>query len=218
MPPSRSKEDWTSLLSPLLSTSVQAANERLMQTEEIRQWLRQASTKAAEGMSRQPDMRGEMRGYAELKDAFEERFPTLLDAVEELTGGCGTIDLDWTPMNPTMSRVEVDFHRELAVDLFTRLEAPSPDAAQAALHTVEEALPDGTPFPNRPNTATGLVAHDGSCLGVRVREHLGNEQGGRYRTVALLPDDRNDLENLSMQDAAPRLLQLLAPADSSSGT
>ncbi len=215
MPASRSKEDWKSLLSPLLSTSVQAANERLMQSEEIRQWLRQASTKAAEGMSRRSDMRSEMRGYAQLKGAFEERFPTLLNAVEELTEGCGTIDLDWTPMNPTMSRVEVDFHRELAVDLFTRLEAPSPDAAQAALHAVEEVLPDGTPFPNRPNTVTGLVAHDGSCVGVRVQEHLGDEQGGRYRTVALLPDDRNDLENLSMQDTAPRLLQLLAPDDSS---
>ncbi|WP_263786548.1 hypothetical protein [Salinibacter grassmerensis] len=216
MPSSRSKEDWTALLDPLLSDSVQSANERLMQTEEIRQWLRQASTEAAEGMSQRPDMRGEMRGYGQLKAAFEERFPSLLNAVEELTGGCGTIDLDWTPMNPTMSRVEVDFHRELAVDVFTRLAAPSPEAAQAALHTVEEALPDGTPFPNRPNTVTGLVGHDGSCLGVRVREHLGNEQGSRYRTVTLLPEAQNDVENLSTEEAASRLLQLLAPDDSPS--
>ena len=217
MSSSRPKENWKALLAPLLSTSVQSANERLMQTEEVRQWLRQASTKAAEGMSQRPNMRGEMRGYAQLQAAFEDRFPALFNAVEELTEGCGTLTLDWTPMNPTMSRVEVHFHRELAVDLFTRLEAPSPDAAQAALHTVEEALPDGTPFPNRPNTVTGLVAHDGSCLGVRVQEHLGTDRGGQYRTVTLLPNDQTDIENLSTQDAASHLLQVLAPDDSSSG-
>ncbi|WP_103027310.1 hypothetical protein [Salinibacter altiplanensis] len=215
MPPSRSQKDWNALLAPVLSTSVKAASERLMQTEEIRQWLRQASAEAAEGMRQRPDMRGEMQGYAQLKAAFDERFPALLNAVADLTEGCGTIGLDWMPMNPTMSRVEVDFHRELAVDLFTRLDAPTLEAARAALCTVEEALPDGTPFPNRPNTATGLVAHDGSCVGVRVREHLGDDPGSRHRTVTLLPEDQNALENLSAQDAVPRLLQLLAPADSS---
>lgn len=216
MSSSRTKEDWTALLTPLLSTSVQAANERLMQTDEIRTWLREASTNAAEGLRRQPNMRGQMQGYTQLKSAFDEHFPELLEAVEDLTDGCGTLDLDWTPMNPTLCRVEVQFHRDLSIDLFARLEAPTPEAARTALQTVAEALPDGTPFPNRPNTVTGLVAHDGSCLGVRVREHLGKDSQGRYRTVSLLPESRDAIKNLSVQDAAPRLLQLLAPADSSS--
>ena len=216
MASSRAKEEWKALLAPLLSTSVQATNERLMQTDAIQQWLRQASTEAAEGMRQRPDMQGQMHGYTQLKAAFNDRFPELLGAIEDLTEGCGTIDLDWTPMNPTLSRVEVDFHRDLSVDLFTRLDAPTPEAARAALHAVEQALPDGTPFPNRPNAVTGLVAHDGSCLGVRVREHLGGEGTRQYRTVTLLPEGQSDLENLSTQDAVPRLLQLLAPADSSS--
>lgn len=216
MPPSRSKEDWKDRLAPLLSISIQAVNERIMQTDEIQKWLRQASTEAAEGMNQQPDMRGEMQGYAQLKTAFEKHFPELLDAIDELTDGCGTIDLDWTPMNPALSHVEVRFQREITVDLFTRLDAPTPEAARAALHTVEEALPEGTPFPNRPNAVTGLVAYDGSCLGVRVREHLGDERHGQYRTVTLLPEDRDALDPLSVDDAVSRLLQVLAPADSSS--
>ena len=216
MSSSRTKEDWTALLIPLLSTSVQAANERLMQTDEIRAWLREASTDAAEGLRQQPNMRGQMQGYTRLKSALNERFPKLLKAVEDLTDGCGTLDLNWAPMTPTLCRVEVQFHRDLSIDLFARLGAPTPEAARTALRTVTEALPDGTPFPSRPNTVTGLVAHDGSCLGVRVREHLGNDSQGRYRTVSLLPESRDAIENLSVQNAAPRLLQLLAPADSSS--
>ena len=216
MASSRSKEDWTALLAPLLETSVQAASDRLMQTDEIQHWLRTASTDAAEGLRQRPNMQGQMQGYAKLKAAFDDRFPDLLDAVENLTEGCGTIDLDWTPMNPTLSRVEVQFRQDFSVDLFTRLDALTPEAARAAFQTVTEALPDGTPFPNRPNTVTGLVAHDGSCLGVRVREHLGDDPQGPYRTVTFLPEGRDALDNFSPQDAVPRLLQLLNPADSSS--
>jgi len=218
MPTSRSKADWKSLLAPLLPTSVEAASDRLMRTDTIQQWLRRASADAAEGLRQQPGMQGEMHGYNQLKADFEDRFPALLAAVKEITEGCGTIDLDWTPMNPTLSRVRVRFDREFTVDLFVRLEAPTPDAARDALHTVADALPEGTPFPNRPNTVTGLVAHDGTCLGVRVREHLGDDRQGRYRTVTLLPEGRDAIENLSVRDAISRLLQAVAPADSSSAS
>lgn len=216
MPPSRTKEDWKALLGPLLSTSIQAVNERLMQTDEIQKWLRSASTEAAEGMNRQPDMRGEMRGYTQLKTAFEKRFPELLAAVDELTEGCGTIDVDWTPMNPALSSVEVRFDRDLTIDLFTQLDVPTPEAARSVLDTVVAALPEGTPFPNRPNSVTGLVAYNASCMGVRVREHLGDDRHGQYRTVTLLPHDRDAVKQVSVENAPSHLLQELAPADSSS--
>ena len=187
-----------------------------MRTDTIQQWLRRASSDAAEGLGRRQGLQGTMDGYNRLKTNFEDRFPELLAAVGEMTDGCGTIDLDWTPTNPTLSRVEIAFDREFTVDLFVRLDAPTPEAARDALYTVADALPEGTPFPNRPNTVTALVAFEGTCVGVRVKEHLGSDQQGRYRTVTLLPKGQDALENLSANDAISQLLQAVASADSSS--
>jgi hypothetical protein len=217
MPTSRSKADWKDLLTPLLPKSVEEASDRLMRTDTIQKWLRRASSDAAERLGRQRGLQGTMDGYNRLKGDFEDRFPELLAAVDEVTGGCGTVDLDWTPTNPALSRVKIVFDREFTVDLFVRLDAPTPEAARNALFTVADALPEGTPFPNRPNTVTGLVAFDGTGVGVRVREHLGDDQQGRYRTVTLLPKNRDPLENLSAEEASSRLLQAVSSADSTSG-
>lgn len=187
-----------------------------MQTDQVQKWLRGASTDAAERLGPGAGMQAEMQGYIQMKNALEDQFPALVDAVGELTEGCGEVDLDWRPLNPTQSRVEVAFDREFTVHLFTRLTDLAPESVRGAVQTVAEALPEGTPFPNRPNTVTGLVGHDGACVGVRVREHLGEDRQRRYRTVTLLPDTRDDLENLSTQEAADRLRQLFAPTDSSS--
>ena len=216
MPSPYSKEDWKARIEPHLSTSLRAVSDDITRTNVVQEWLHDASMEAAEGLGQVSGMQGSMQGYMRMMNALEDRFPELLAAVEDLTGGCGHVDLHWRPTNPNFSRVEVAFDRDFSVDLFVRLEALTTEAARSMIDTVAEALPDGSPFPNRPNTATGLVGYDGSCLGVRVREHLGNDSQGRYRTVSLLPESRDAIENLSVQNAAPRLLQLLAPADSSS--
>lgn len=212
----RSKKDWKALIEPHLSTSLREVSDAITRNDVVQDWLHEASMEAAEGLRDASGMQGEMQGYMRMMNALEDRFPELLAAVDELTEGCGSVDLHWRPMNPNFSRVKITFDRGFTVKLFVRLDAPTPEAAHSAIGTVTDALPKGDPFPNRPNTVTGLVAHDGSCLGVRVREHLGEEGQGRYRTVTLLPEDRDDIENLSTDDAARQLLQLLAPSDTSS--
>ena len=218
MSSSRTREDWKACIEPHLSTSLSGVSDALTRTDAVQEWLRDASTEAAEGLGGVSGMQGEMQGHVHMMNALEDRFPELLAAVDELTDGCGEVDLHWRPMNPSFSQVKISFDRGFSVKLFVRLTALTPEAAHSALETVADALPEGDPFPNRPNTVTGLVAHDGLCLGVRVREHLAEGGQGRYRTVTLLPTAHNAIENLSMDDAARCLCQLLAPSNSSSVT
>ena len=214
MPAQPSKEDWKARIAPHLSRSLRDVSDAITRTDAVQQWLHDASMEAAEGLGEVSGMQGEMQGYMRMMNALEDQFPELLDAVDELTEGFGQVDLHWRPMNPNFSRVKVTFDREFTVKLFVRLDGRTPEAARTALATVGDALPEGDPFPNRPNTVTGLVAHDGTCLGVRIREHLSEEGQGRYRTVTLLPETGDALENLSEQDAAEHLRQLLAPDES----
>jgi len=211
-----SKADWKARIAPSLSTSLRAVSDRITQTAVVQEWLREASMEAAEGLGGMSGMQGEMQGYMRMLNALEDRFPALLAAVDELTDGCGRVDLHWRPMNPNFSRVEVAFDHDFTVKLFVRLAAPTPNDAREALATVATALPEGDPFPNRPNVVTGLVAYDGTAIGVRVQEHLAEDGQGRSRTVSLLPEADDPVENLSGPDAVDRLLQALAPADASS--
>jgi len=210
----RSIEDWKARIEPSLSTSLSEANASIMQTDRVQKWLRSASTEAAERLGPGARMQAEMQGYIQMRNDLEDQFPALVDAVNELTEGCGEVDLDWRPLTPTQSRVQVAFDREFTVQLFVRLADLTPDSARGAVQTVAEALPEGTPFPNRPNTVTGLVGHEGACVGVRVHEHLSEDRQRRYRTICLLPETRDDLDKLSEQEAASRLHQLFASTDS----
>jgi hypothetical protein len=209
-----SEEDWKARIEPYLSTSLREVSDTLTRTDVVQQWLHDASMDAAEGLGDVSGMQGEMQGYMRMMNALEDRFPNLLDAVDELTEGCGSVDLHWRPMNPNFSRVEIAFDRDFTVKLFVQIETLTAEAARSALATVADALPDGNPFPNRPNTVTGLVAHGGACPGVRVREHLSEDGQETYCTVTLLPETSDDIENLSESDAAVRLRQVLAPDDS----
>ena len=206
--PSLSTTDWKTRLEPHLSTSLQTVSEKITQAEPVQSWLRNASTKAAEGLGRRAGMQAEMQGYARLMDDLEDALPELLAAVSDLTAGCGTVDLNWRPLQPTLSRLYVDFDREVDVDLFVRLTDCTAEAAREGLTTVAEALPEGEPYPNRPNTVTGLVARDGDSVGVRVKEHL-REDRGRRRSITLLPSTTAPIENLSDAEASRRLLRLL---------
>lgn len=215
MAPPRSKDDWKALIEPHLSESLRTAGDEITRTTSVREWLRTASLEAAEGLGQMSGMQGEMRGYMRMMNALEDRFPELIEAVEEITEGCGHVDLHWRPLHPIYSRLYIDFDRDFSVEVFHRLSDRSRDSAQAALDTVARELPKGAPFPNRPNTATGLAALDGYCLGIRVKEHVSEETGRRYRSVTLFPPDRSPIEHLSVEDALPRIVELL-PSQASS--
>jgi len=209
--PSPSVDDWKARIAPHLSTSLQTVSDKITQTEAVQSWLHTASMEAAEGLGQMSGMQGEMMGYMRMMDALAETLPNLLTAVDDLTEGCGTVDLHWRPLQPNFSRLYVDFDRDYSVTLFVRLGDCTREAAQDALRTVAEALPGGEPFPNRPNTVTGLVARNGVGVGVRVKEHL-RENGGTARSVTLLPEDHTPLEHLGAAEASRELLQRLCQA------
>jgi len=206
---SPTKEEWKARIEPHLSTSLQTVSEQITQTETVQTWLQEASMSAAEGLGQMPGMQGEMMGYMRMMDELDEALPELLAAVDELTDGCGDVDLHWRPLQPNFSRLYVSFDREYTVKLFVRLDACTDEAAHAALDTIAEALPKGEPFPNRPNTITGLVARDGRSIGVRVSEHLREEGSGTTRSVTLLPDEEQPKEGLSLSEAVRQLRQVL---------
>lgn len=205
---SLTKDEWKARLQPALSESLQTANDTIMQTKEVQSWLRSAAMDAAETLGQQRGRQGEMQGYSYLMDALEDELPALLDAIEELTEECGTIDLKWRPMHPPQSRLYVAFDRPYTVTLFCRLSDCTDAAARTAIATVVDALPEGEPFPNRPNEVTGLVARDGRGVGVRVKEHL-RDDGGTAKSVTLLPADQQPQKNLSGPEVVQNLQRLL---------
>jgi hypothetical protein len=166
---------------------------------------------AADGLGQMSGVQGEMMGYMHMMDDLEDTLPNLLEAVADLTDGCGTVDLHWRPLQPNFSRLYVDFDRDFTAKLFVRLDGCTRDAARDAIQAVAAALPKGEPFPNRPNTVTGLVAHNGVGVGVRVNEHLREDRSTTH-SVTLLPNGESTLENLAAGDAARELLQLLCSA------
>lgn len=206
---SLTKDEWKDRLRTPLSESLEAANDTIMQTQHVQSWLRSASMEAAEALGQQRGRQGEMQGYAHMMETLEAELPPLLEAVDELTSGCGHIDLDWRPMHPTSSRLYVSFDRPYTVDLFYRLTNCTEDEAQSAVATVVKALPEGKPFPNRPNEITGLVAREGRGVGVRVKEHVRDDGSGTAKSVSLLPPNQESTKNLSGPEVVRRLQQLL---------
>lgn len=206
---SLTKDEWKDRIAPHLSSSLDSVSEAIMQAAPVQSWLRSASTEAAEGLGRPSGMQAQMSGYLRMRNDLEEALPELVAAVDDLTYGCGHLDVEWRPLQPTQSRVYVSFDRDYTVRVFCPLEKCTTEAARDVLATVADTLPEGEPFPNRPNTVTGLVATEHRGIGVRVKEHLTQDRSGRYRTVTLLPPDQSPLENLDGREATRRLLRLL---------
>jgi hypothetical protein len=209
--PSLSVDDWKARIAPHLSTSLQTVSEKITQTEAVQSWLHNTSLEAADGLGQMSGVQGEMMGYMHMMDDLEDSLPNLLEAVANLTEGCGSVDLHWRPLQPNFSRLYVDFDRDFKAKLFVRLDDCTEAAARDALQTVAAALPKGEPFPNRPNTVTGIVARDGMGVGVRIKEHL-REDRSTTRSVTLLPDNASPLEDLAAGNATRELLQLLCSA------
>jgi len=202
-------DEWKERIAPHLSSSLERASEVIMQTKAVQSWLRRAAAEAAEGLGQGPGLSAEMQGYAQMKADLDEHLPSLVAAVEALTEGCGSVDLEWQPHQPNRSRLCVSFDRDYSVQLFCRLSDCTSEAAREALSTIVDALPDGEPFPNRPNEVTGLVARDKTGVGVRVKEHLRTDGAGTTQRVTLLPPSRTDQEALSLSEASRQLRQLL---------
>lgn len=187
-------ETWKERLAPLLSTSLREASEAMTSAAPVQAWLREASFEATQNVARADGSQPESTGYLYMIDTLETTFPNLLAAVRELTGGCGRVDLDWRPLSTSFSRLYIDVDWDASVDVFVRMPDDTAEAVRDALRTIADALPDGTPYPNRPNEATGIVAHDGPhdghCVAVRVLEHAG-PNNTTHRNVVILRKDRD---------------------------
>lgn len=207
-------DDWKKRIAPHLSTSLQTASDRITRSAPVQRWLQEASMEAAEGLGQMSGVQGEMMGYMRMMENLEAALPALVEAVDELTEGCGQLELNWRPLNPNFSRLYIDFDRDFTVKVFCRLSDCTREAVRDVMATIAEALPAGEPFPNRPNTVTGFVARDGRGIGVRIKDHQGPERG-RHRTVTLLPESQEPIESLAPAKAVQALHQLLCSSGSS---
>jgi len=205
--PPRTISDWKALLAPALDESLEAASRVMTNAPAVQSWLHTASFESAMGLEMQSDMQAAAMAYGAMLDDLHDTFGPLVEAVRELTDGCGKLDLHWRPLSPQFSTLRIAFGTDYDVRVFHRIEADlvTPEVARTALHRIAKALPKGDPFPNRPNEATGMLSHDGHCLGVRLREH--HADAGRRRTVTLLPPQHEPLADLSEADAARAIAQ-----------
>ena len=205
---SLSKDEWVDRLRPLLTESLDELSERLTSHPSIQSWLHDATFEAAQGLQGMADMQAQAQAHGRMLDSLTDRFPALVDAVEAMTHGCGSLDIHWRPLEPNYSRVYITFNRSFDLDLCYPIDDLSEAAINQAFEAVEHALPSGTPFPNRPNTATGLVVHYGTGVGVRYSDRV-TENDRRFRRVTLLATAREPLENAAPADATAALLRYL---------
>jgi len=203
-----STAEWKDRLAPTLATSLRETSEAMTKPPPVQSWLHEASFEAAQDVAQTSGSMAQGMGYMYMVDTLPARFPNLMKAVRDLTEGCGRVDLHWRPLSPSFSRLYIDFGWEASIDVFVRLDAHSLSAIRDALETIAEALPSGTPYPNRPNEGTGLIAYDGACVAARVREHLG-EDDGTYRSVVLLSKEGASSDPMSAADAVRQLAERL---------
>jgi len=203
---SLSKDEWIDRLHPLLTESLDDLSERLTSHPSIQAWLHDASFEAAQGLQGMADIQAQAQAHGRMMESLVERFPELVEAVTEMTHGCGSLDMHWRPLEPNYSRVYIGFNRSFDIDLCYPINTVAREAVDDAFEAVADALPAGTPFPNRPNTATGLVVHRGTGVGVRYSDRV-TETDQRLRRVTLLATDREPLENAAPADAAAALLR-----------
>lgn len=158
-PPSRAA--WRARLRPLLARSLADTGEAITRTPAIQRWLREAPFRVADDLGMLADAQAAAHAELRMLDDLADHFPALVGALADVTGGRARLDLHWRPLQPSFSQVRVALDRPFAVDLFYRLAACTPEAAQGALDALTDALPASAPFPGHPNEATALVAYDG---------------------------------------------------------
>jgi len=154
----------------------------------VQQWLHEGSFEAAQDVAQMGGAQGEAMGYMYMMDTLDTRFPALLQAVKDLTGGCGRVDLHWRPLSPSFSRLYVAFDGSASIDIYVPLDDLTQDAAREVVQALRRALPSGDPFPNRPNKVTAMVGCNGHCVPVRLFERLSSD-GNTAFALALKRDD-----------------------------
>ncbi len=199
--------DWKERIAPLLSSSMREVSDHITSSQPVQQWLHEASFEAAQGLADMQGMQAEAQGYMRMMDDLDDTFPNLVRAVEELTDGSAEIDLDWRPLTPNFSRLYLNFDWDADVSVFCRLEERTPTTAREVLDTIAESLPQSDPFPNRPHNTTGVVAHDGRTIAVRITAHRGDQESPTVRRYHLLPKDGSPLEDVDRDRAVQGLLQ-----------
>ena len=209
--PLLSASAWKERLAPAFTRSMRAVHEKITSQRSVQQWLQQASFQAAQNLTAANHFQAEAQAHARLLADLADTFPALVEAVHELTDGCGQLDLHWRPLNPNYSRVEVRFGRDFEIDVFYRCEAMDEANLQAALRCVKSVLPDSEPFPGRPQTATGLVAYAGRVAGFRWVRRL-NDKRKTWVTGTVLPPNADAIENIRPSSALQVLRQVLVPA------
>lgn len=188
------------------------ASERVTAHPAVQKWLREAGFEAARGL-RGGDAMAQAQAHGRMTRDLKEQFPALVKAVEEATGGCGELALQWRPLQPNYSKVSLSFFDgEFDPDVFCALRSPALSAAKRALRIVREALPEGEPFAGRPNEAAGVLEHGGRCLGVRYRERAAGEDE-RRRSVALVPAPDDETDEHTEAEAARGVVAYFAPEE-----
>lgn len=211
MPSSSSptKAEWVDRLRPAFDDSMEAVSERITSAASIQRWLHNASFEAAADVGSFDGAQAEAMGYMYMIDDLDAQFPELKAAVQELTDGCGSLDLSWRPLTPNFSRVYVDLGGDYDAKVFARIDAPTRSAVESALTRVARALPSGDPYPNRPHEVTGVVSCAGRCLGVRVRQHLADDGPSTYPTISLLPPGASATDPMRPGDAVLWILDFM---------
>lgn len=164
---------WHERIQRALDVSVRRAGEVITRAPEVQSWLQEAAYTASMHLTHPADLDAAAHAYGTMRADFEARFPEIVAAVREATGGCGRADLDWDALAPQYTKVVVRFGVDFPVDVCCRLAAVTPEAARAACRRVAAALPESAPFPGHPNERHGLLAFAGRCLGLRVRAAAG---------------------------------------------
>jgi len=139
---SPSTEEWKDRLAPLLDQSLQDVSEKITSHPSIQTWLHEATFEAVQGLTGVPDLQAQAQAHRRLLDQLEEHFAPLVDAVHDLTDGCGHLDVHWRPLEPNYSRVYVDFACTFTVDVFHRLDALMLDEATEKCTAQGPALPE----------------------------------------------------------------------------
>ena len=209
--PRLSKDQWKQRIRPLLERSLQQVQKAITNERHVQSWIRSASFEAAMSIQNPADVQAEANAYRHLLDDLNDTFPELVEAVGELTGGCGTLDVNWRPLSPEYTSLYIDFGTDYKVDVFCKLKAAAPEEAQRALDLLARALPPSEPFPKRPNKAAGLLSLDDQCLGARLFErHPGD--GKPRRSVTLQLARQEPVRDLTPAEAPAQIIDLLTPS------
>lgn len=197
------KSEWKDRIQPHLHRSLQDVSDVITSAPPVQSWLHEASFEAVEGLAEMHPMQAEAMGHMRMLDDLRDTFPALVDAINELTSGYGSLDIHWRPLTPNFSRVTVSFDREYSVEAFIRLNDATPSAGQRAVDRLRDTLPKGDPFPNRPHEVTGLLVYRDIPLGLRLHDRVTDT--GREVSATLFPEDARPVETLPL-NVVPRAI------------